>query len=100
MNPSLLTNPLVLRMVVVFFASAFLFVVGILVIRHLRREVLGGSEQPRTPVDRADFQLTAYHGVIQRLKEQEQELQNLRRQAADKAAASQNLSDVVLANLS
>src|SRR5512140_594885 len=100
MNHSLLTNPVALRMAVVFFGAAFFFVVGILLTRHLGRDVLGDSDGPRPSVDRADFQLAAYHGVIQRLKEQELELQRLRQQATDKAAASQNLSDVVLANLS
>jgi signal transduction histidine kinase len=99
MNPSLLTNPVVLRMAIVFIGAVVLFVIAILLMRHLRREILDGSAQPRTSVDAVDFPLAAYHGVIQRLKEQEQELQKLKQQASDKAAASQNLSDVVLSNL-
>ncbi len=95
----LLTNPLFLRMVIVFFAAAFLFVLGIYAMRRLRREMMSGAEQRRTSVDGREFQLAAYHGVIQRLKEQEQELQRLRQQASERAAASQNLSDAVLSNL-
>jgi signal transduction histidine kinase len=96
----LLTNPLVLRMVIVFLAAAFLFVLGIYVMRRLRKDLAGEAEQRRPSVDGPEFQLAAYHGVIQRLKEQEQELQRVRQQASERAAASQNLSEVVLSNLS
>ncbi len=94
-----LTNPLLLRMAVVFVAAVFLFLVGILLMRRLRRSLTGEGEQRRTSVDGPEFQLAAYHGVIQRLKEQEQELQRLRQQATERATASQTLSDVVLSNL-
>ncbi len=94
-----LTNPLLLRMAVVFVAAVFFFLVGILLMRRLRRSLAGESEEHRTSVDGPEFQLAAYHGVIQRLKEQEQELQRLRHQATARATASQTLSDVLLSNL-
>ena len=95
----LLSNPLVIRMAVVFVAAAVLFVIGVVVMRHLKRELTGENDNQRTSVDKPGFQYAAYAGVIQRLKEQEQEVQKLRREASEKAAASQNLSDAVLSNL-
>ncbi len=96
---TLLLNPLVMKMVFVFVAAVFMFAVGVLAMRHLKRSVSGDAAQSRPSVDGPDFQLAAYHGVIQRMKEQEQELQRLRQQASERAAASQNVSDAVLSNL-
>ncbi len=96
----LLTNPLVVRMALVLISAGFLFIAGVYAMRRLRQNMAGESEDPRTSLDGPEFQLAAYHGVIQRLKEQEQELQRLRQQASDKATASQSLSDAVLSNLS
>ena len=94
-----ITHPLVMRMAAVFVAAVLLFIFAVLLMRHLRHNLAGDTEERRTSVDGPDFQLAAYHGVIQRMKEQEQELQRLRQQATDRAAVSQNLSDVVLSNL-
>ncbi len=94
-----ITNPLVLRMAVVFFAAAFLFGIGVILILHLRKKLAGETEQRRTSVDGPEFPLAAYHGVIQQLKEKEAELQRIRLQATERATASQNLSEVVLSNL-
>ncbi|HVP41991.1 MAG TPA: PAS domain-containing protein [Terriglobales bacterium] len=94
-----LTDPLLLRMAVVFVAAAFLFIVGIFLMRRLRRGLTGEDAERRTSVDGPEFQLAAYHGVIQQLKEKEQELQRVRQQATERAAASQTLSDVLLSNL-
>ncbi len=94
-----IANPLLLRMAIVFIAAVFLFLFAILLMRHLRRNLTGEAEEHRTSVDGPEFQLAAYHGVIQQLKEKEQELQRIRQQATERATASQNLSDVVLSNL-
>ena len=96
---SWLTNPLLLRMAIVFIAAAFLFGLAVVLMRHLRRNLTGEDEERRTSVDGPEFQLAAYHGVIQQLKEKEQELQRIRQQATERATASQNLSAVVLSNL-
>ena len=95
----LLTNPLVLRMAIVFFTAAVLFVIGVALMLRLRKQLTGETDERRPSVDGPDFQLAAYHGVIQQLKEKEQELQRIRQQATERATASQNLSDVVLSNL-
>ncbi len=76
------------------------FVVGVLLMRRLRRQMTANPlPPPSAPVESPAFATAAYHGVIQQLKEKEQELQRLRQAAADRATASENISAAVLANL-
>ena len=97
---SLLTNPLVLRMAVVLLAAVFAFAIGAALIRLLRRmSPAAAADELRSAPRGSGMQLEAYHGVIQRLKEQETELARLRKLEHDRAAASQNISEAVLSNL-
>lgn len=97
---NLLTNPLVLRMAMVLLAAAFAFAIGAALIRLLRRiSPAAAAEELRSPPRGSGMQLEAYHGVIQRLKEQETELARLRKLEHDRAAASENISEAVLSNL-
>ncbi len=95
---SLLTNPIFLRMVLVFLAAVVAFFFGISMMRRLRRNMESGLDL-RASADRPGFTLETYHGVIQRLKEQEEELKRLRQAASDRAAASENISSAILSNL-
>ncbi len=95
---NLLTNPIVLRMMLVFLLAAMAFAIGAYLMHRLRKD-LQRDVDPRQPADAHGFSLAAYHGVIQRLKEQEEELKRLRQEANDRAVASESLSNVVLANL-
>jgi PAS domain-containing protein len=96
----LLANPVIMRMVLLFIFVAAMFVLGVLLIRRLRK---GMVEDLSVPTPRADnapaFALATYHGVIQQLKDKEQELQRLRREAHERASMSENLSAAVLTNL-
>jgi PAS domain S-box-containing protein len=96
----LLTNPVVLQMALLLVFAVCAFVVGVLLMRRLRREMTA-SPLPAAGarVESPGFTTAAYHGVIQQLKEKEQELQRLRQAAADRAAASEKVSAAVLANL-
>ena len=66
----LLTNPIVVRMLVVFIAGAFAFVIGVIVMRRMRRnldeEVIDSAE----PASLDTLPLHTYHAVIQQLKQQ------------------------------
>lgn len=97
----LLTNPLVVRMALLFLAAAFAFVLGVLLIRRLRRMTPQAAvEELRSEASsRAGLELSAYHGVIQRLKEQEKELERLRQAERERAATTENVSEAVLSNL-
>jgi PAS domain S-box-containing protein len=96
----LLTNPVVLQMALLLVFAVSAFVIGVLLIRGLRKEITASPMPPASaPVESSAFATAAYHGVIQQLKEKEQELQRLRQAAANRATASENISAAVLANL-
>lgn len=80
-------------------AAAFALVIGIVLIRKMREEVR--DESAPEPLRAADprFPLETYHAVIERLKEQEKQLQELRRAESERARASENISAALLANL-
>lgn len=96
----LLTNPVVLRAILTFVLALSLLVLGVMLMRRVRRSVATDAGAGRRPTgDQSAFALEAYHGVIQRLKEQEQELLKLRAEASARASATENMSAVVLTNL-
>jgi PAS domain-containing protein len=96
----LLTNPLFLRMAGVAAGSVFAFVIGLFLIRRMRRNL----QQERTLGEgdpAADsFPLHTYHAVIQQLKQQKHELQSLQQAERRRARTSENISSAVLSNLS
>jgi nitrogen fixation/metabolism regulation signal transduction histidine kinase len=100
---SLATNPIVLRMVLVFVAAGFAFIVGLLMIRRMRRSLSEEGSFPDTPSSVSvseSFPLHTYHAVIQQLKQQKHELQSLQLLERRRAKTSENVSAAVLSNLS
>lgn len=97
----LLANPLMLRMALVLVVSASMFVLGVWFIRRLRTEMANtGLSAPAPRTDNAPaFTVATLHGVIQQLKDKEQELRRLREQARERASLSENLSAAILTNL-
>lgn len=95
----LLTNPVVLRAILTFILAMAMLVLGVTFIRRLRRSVLKEASGRHIAGDESAFALEAYQGVIQRLKEQEQELLRLRAEASSRASATEKMSAVVLTNL-
>lgn len=94
----LLTNPAVWSALMLFFAAATAFVIGVYLMRHMRKDLFREHEPgPRT--DSPTFPMQAYSAVIQQLKEKETELQKLRQLASERASASENISAAVLSNL-
>jgi nitrogen fixation/metabolism regulation signal transduction histidine kinase len=99
----LATNPIVLRMVMVFVAAGFAFFVGLLLMRRMRRsfsEEGSFSDTPSSVSGSESFPLHTYHAVIQQLKQQKHELQSLQLLERRRAKTSENISAVVLSNLS
>ena len=88
-------------MVLLIVGALFALIVAILLIWVLRRRMVGSarSDEKRVSVDNAAFTIAAYDGVIRKLKEQEQELQRLRRDDRDRATESASMSGAVLSNL-
>jgi len=96
----LLTNPIVLRMVVVFVAAGFAFVVGLLLMRRMRRSITEEVSFSDTPSASESFPLHTYHAVIQQLKQQKHELLSLQLLERRRAKTSENISAAVFSNLS
>ncbi|HWR35491.1 MAG TPA: ATP-binding protein [Clostridia bacterium] len=94
-----LANPVTVRAAAVLFFAAVAFVGGAWLMRRVRRELTGDTELRSRTVGESAFALETYNGVIQRLKEQEQELRRLREEASAKASATENVSAAVLSNL-
>ena len=93
-----LANPILVRMVIVFLCAAAAFILGVWLMRRLRRQMQSGLDLHQS-ADLPGFTLETYHGVIRRLKEQEEELKRLRQAASDRAAASENISSAIVSNL-
>jgi PAS domain-containing protein len=96
----LATNPIVLRMVLVFVAAGFAFIVGLLLMRRMRRSLTAESALPLAPAAAESFPLHMYHAVIQQLKQQKHELHSLHLVERRRAKTSENISAAVLSNLS
>ena len=96
-----LQNPLLLKMViglVIFFA---IFLLGSILMKLARKEIAKSESfgTARVSAENPGFSLAAYEGVIRKLKEQEKELERLRKSERDRATESASLSEAVLSNL-
>ena len=99
----LATNPIVLRMALVFVTAGFAFIVGLLLMKRMRRRISEESSFSDTPSSVSvseSFPLHTYHAVIQQLKQQKHELQSLQLLERRRAKTSENISAAVLSNLS
>ena len=96
---SLLTNPIVLRMIALLLVALFAFFIGKLAIRHLRSS-LSEEVAPSTPAPTSEsFPLQTYNAVIQQLKQQKHELESEQQAERRRARTSENISAAVLSNL-
>jgi nitrogen fixation/metabolism regulation signal transduction histidine kinase len=95
-----LSNPIMVRMALVFVAAGFAFVVGLLMMRRMRRSITDEISFSPTPLAPESFPLQTYHAVIQQLKQQTHELLSSQREERRRAKTSENISVAVLSNLS
>jgi nitrogen fixation/metabolism regulation signal transduction histidine kinase len=96
----LATNPIVLRMALVFVAAGLAFVTGMLLMRRMRRSLGEETSFAETRGPAESFPLHTYHAVIQQLKQQKHELQILQLLERRRARTSEKVSAAVLSNLS
>lgn len=96
----LLGNPIVVRMLVVLFAATFAFVIGLVIMRRMRRSITEEAAVDEVSPSAESFPLHTYHAVIQHLKQQKHELQSLQQVERRRARTSENVSAAVLSNLS
>jgi PAS domain S-box-containing protein len=96
-----LANPVVLHAAVVLFLSAFAFMIVVIFMRLLRRNIEEESEISSEAAPSLEtLPLHLYNTVIQQLKQQKNELQAQSQTEQRRARASENFSQAVLANLS
>jgi nitrogen fixation/metabolism regulation signal transduction histidine kinase len=96
-----LANPVLLRAAVVLVCAAFAFLLGLLCMRLLRKNIteesdLSGNASPSLET----LPLHLYNTVIQQLKQQKHELQVQSQTEQHRARTSENFSQAVLSNLS
>jgi PAS domain-containing protein len=98
---SLLSNPLLLRAAVVFFAAGILFVAAISIMRALRKSIAAEADLDSGAAPTLEnLPLHLYNTVIQQLKQQKHELQVQTLAEQRRARTTENFSQAVLSNLS
>ena len=98
---TLLTNPVVLRAVLVLFAAGGAFVFAIWLMRTLRRNIAAEADLNSGAAPKLGaLPLHLYNTVIQQLKQQKHELQLQTLTEQRRARTTENFSQAVLSNLS
>ncbi len=96
----LLTNPIVIRMAMVFTAAAFAFFVGIIMMKRMRRSLVESTGVANERPGLESLPLHTYHAVIQQLKQQKHELLSMQQAERRRAKTSENVSAAILSHLS
>ena len=96
----ILANPLLLRAALVFFCAVSAFLLGLFMIRRLRKNIAKESDLSTGATPSIDaLPLHLYNTVIQQLKQQKHELQVQSQAEQTRARTSENFSQTVLSNL-
>ncbi len=95
----LLHNPVTLKLALLGIICGGLLLLGIALIRKMRREIQTETAPVRLSQAKGGFELSTYDGLARQLREQEKELQRLREQYQSEAAVSGSINEAVLANL-
>ena len=94
-------NPVLLRAAVVLFCASFAFLLGLLFMRLLRKNISEEGEFSATASPSLEtLPLHLYNTVIQQLKQQKHELQVQSQAEQHRARTSEHFSQAVLSNLS
>jgi PAS domain-containing protein len=97
----ILSNPMLLRAAVVLVCASCAFLIGLLFIRLLRKQIVEEGDLSTSAVPSLEtLPLHLYNTVIQQLKQQKQELQVQSQAEQHRARTSENFSQAVLSNLS
>ncbi len=96
-----LSNPVILRAIVVFFCASCAFVTGLVLIRWLRHSI---NEEANISTEGSPsletLPMHLYHTVILQLKQQKRELELQTQTEQRRARTTENFSQAVLSNLS
>jgi nitrogen fixation/metabolism regulation signal transduction histidine kinase len=94
-----LSNPMVLRMAFGLVVSGFACLVGIMLVRRLRRMFTAAGSLEDARPEPEQFPMHAYNAVIQQLKQQKYELATAQQAERRRAKTSENISAAVLSRL-
>jgi PAS domain-containing protein len=95
-----LANPALVRAAFVFFCAATGFLLGIIVIRRLRKTIAEEADLTSTPASVETLPLHLYNTVIQQLKQQKHELEVQSQAELNRARVSETFSQAILSSLS
>ena len=95
----LLASPVFLRMALAVFASAFVCLATVALVRRLRREATQAASLDDPRADPDQFPLHTYNAVIQELKQQKHELLTAQQEDRRRAKTSESISAAVLSHL-
>jgi nitrogen fixation/metabolism regulation signal transduction histidine kinase len=96
----LLSNPIVIRMVVVLVIMCIAFWIASMLLRRMRRVLTKESFAIEAAPELERLPMHTYNAVIQQLKQQKHELLSLQQVERRRAKTSENISAAVLSNLS
>ncbi len=97
----ILANPVVLRAAIVLFCAGFAFLLGIFVVRRLRKSIAKEYDLSEGAAHSLEsLPLHLYNTVIQQLKQQKHDLLVQSQAEQQRARTSENFSHAVLSNLS
>jgi nitrogen fixation/metabolism regulation signal transduction histidine kinase len=97
----ILGNPVLVRALIVLVCAGFFFLLGLIFIRYLRKNIDEESTVPEGPSGSLEtLPLNVYNTVIQQLKQQKHDLQVQSQTDQHRARTSENFSQAVLTNLS
>ena len=97
----ILTNPMLLRALVVLFCAGFAFLLGLILIRKLRKSISDEADLSADTTASPDaLPLHLYNTVIQELKQQKHELHVQSQAEQHRARVTETFSQAVLSNLS
>ncbi|HKH99016.1 MAG TPA: PAS domain-containing protein [Candidatus Sulfotelmatobacter sp.] len=94
-----LTNPVMLRAVVVLICAVCAFLIGLVLIRRLRRNIAQEADLSETSTSLETLPLHLYSNVIQQLKQQKHELRVQSQAEQHRARITETFSQAVLSNL-
>jgi len=96
---NLIANPLVLRAAVLFLCGAIAFVLGMILIRHVRKSLTAENDLHAVSNSPDGLPLHLYNTVIQQLKQQKHELHVQSQAEQQRARLTETFSQAVLTNL-
>ena len=95
-----MTNPMVLRLLILLGGTVFAFVMSVFMIRHMRRSLVESCASIGEKATLDNLPMHTYHAVIQQLEQQKHELLSTQQVERRRARLSENISASVLSNLS